>query len=159
MPKIPAIRTYLDTSVFGGAFDSEFSRATKLFFSRIDEGEFRPVVSIIVADEIEDAPSRVRVVYAHCLESAEVVPIDETALALRDAYIKAGIVSQQWAADALHVALATAAGCAIIVSWNFKHIVNFRRIPLYNAVNRANGYGEIGIFTPQEVIEDEDEII
>ena len=45
----------------------------------------------------------------------------------------------------------------MIVSWNFKHIVNFRRIPLYNAVNKANGYGEIGIFTPQEVIEDEDE--
>ena len=29
---------------------------------------------------------------------------------------------------------------------------------IYNAVNRANGYGEIGIYTPQEVIEDEEEV-
>jgi hypothetical protein len=63
--------------------------------------------------------------------------------------------AEQWAADALHVALATVARCAMIVSWNFKHIVSFRRIPLYNAVNKTNGYSEIGIFTPQEVIEDE----
>lgn len=68
-------------------------------------------------------------------------------------------IAERWAADALHVAVATMAECEVIVSWNFKHIVNFRRIRLYNAVNKKLGHGEIGIFTPQEMIEDEDETL
>jgi hypothetical protein len=70
--------------------------------------------------------------------------------------LAAGIVGQQWRADALHVALATESQCAAIVSWNFRHIVNFKKIPLYNGVNLAQGYGPIAIHTPQEMIVDED---
>jgi predicted nucleic acid-binding protein len=156
MRRFSAIRVYVDTSVFGGLYDAEFARATKTFFNQIAGGRFLPVVSLVVADEIRDAPPRVRRSYAKVAASVEVCSVEADALALRDAYLRAGIVTPQWAPDALHVALATVAGCAMIVSWNFKHIVNFRRIPLYNAVNRTNGYAEIGIFTPQEVIEDED---
>ncbi len=58
---------------------------------------------------------------------------------------------------ALHVAAATVSGCRAIVSWNFKHIVNFRRIPLYNGVNQMEGYGPIAIHTPLEVIFDEED--
>ncbi len=57
------------------------------------------------------------------------------------------------AEDALHVALATTWSCSIIVSWNFRHIVHFEKIPLYNAVNVLNGWGHIGIYSPLEVIE------
>ena len=53
--------------------------------------------------------------------------------------------------DALHVAVATVAGCRVIVSWNFKHLVNFRRIPLYNGVNLTHGYAPIAIHCPLEV--------
>jgi predicted nucleic acid-binding protein len=159
LKRITTIRVYVDTSVFGGMFDAEFVRATKRFFEEVDSGRFLLVVSLIVADEITDAPPRVRQIYEKFMSLAEVSAVAESALALRDAYLRAGIVAPQWSADALHVALATVTGCAMIVSWNFKHIVNFRRISLYNAVNRKNGYGEIGIFTPQEVIEDEDEVV
>lgn len=54
--------------------------------------------------------------------------------------------------------MATVLDCWTIVSWNFKHIVHARKIPLYNGVNRAQGYKEIAIHTPQEVIEYEEEI-
>jgi len=50
------------------------------------------------------------------------------------------------------VAVATVAECDVIVSWNFKHIVNFRKIPLFNAVNVLNGYRQISIYSPLEVI-------
>ena len=60
--------------------------------------------------------------------------------------------------DALHVALATTTECDLIVSWNFKHIVNYRLIPRYNAVNVLMGYGQLAICTPTEVIGDEEEI-
>jgi len=83
------------------------------------------------------------------------VDIDEAAYTLQQAYLEASVVSEKWAADALHVAVATVTGCRVIVSWNFKHIVNFRRIALYNGVNQMQGYGPIAIHTPQELVIDE----
>ncbi len=55
-------------------------------------------------------------------------------------------------ADALHVAVATVFECRAIVTWNFKHIVRFQKVPLYNGVNKASGYAETAIHTPQEII-------
>ena len=66
-------------------------------------------------------------------------------------------MSERFATDALHVALATASGVFMIVSWNFRHIVNFQKIPKYNAVNKLHGYNDIAIYSPLEVIEHEDE--
>ena len=85
------------------------------------------------------------------------VEIGEDADALQQAYLGAHIVGPKWETDVLHVAMATVSGCMAIVSWNFKHIVNFRRIPLYNEVNRANGYGPLAIHTPPEVVVDEED--
>jgi hypothetical protein len=76
---------------------------------------------------------------------------DVDAAALQEAYLKAGILSARSEDDALHVAIATVARCSLIVSWNFRHIVHFEKIPLYNAVNTLKGYGTIGIFSPLEV--------
>lgn len=86
------------------------------------------------------------------MQLAKVVDINENALHLRNEYLQAGILPEKFSNDALHVALATVSQCNIIVSWNFKHIVHFKKIPLYNAVNILNGYNEIAIFSPLEVI-------
>jgi len=40
-----------------------------------------------------------------------------------------------------------------MLSRNCRHIVNFRRIPLYNAVNALHGFPSIAIHAPMEVIE------
>ena len=101
---------------------------------------------------MRDAPGEVRQLFAEMLSLAEGIPVTDEALQLQQAYLRAGIVAPKWEADLLHVALATVAGCLMIVSWNFKHIVHFRKISLYNGVNRAEGYPEIAIHTPQEVI-------
>jgi len=75
------------------------------------------------------------------------VPTTDAAIALRDAYLAASILD-----DALQVALATVSGCSVITSRNFRHIVHFDRIPLYNPVNVIQGYAEIRIYSPLEVI-------
>ena len=89
----------------------------------------------------------------------EVVGVTEQAIALQRAYLDAGIVGPMRFADALHVAVATVSECRAIVSWNFKRIVNFRKVPLYNWVNAARGYATIAIHSPQEVVFDEEEDI
>jgi hypothetical protein len=57
--------------------------------------------------------------------------------------------------DALHIATATFYKVNVLVSWNFKHIVNLRRIMLYNAVNLIFGYTNLEIRSPREVLENE----
>ena len=151
------VRVYVDTSVFGGAFDPEFSNPSRIFFGRARTGEFRLVISSTVSDELHDAPEPVRTFFLELGAYVEVAEIDSATLDLQAAYLGAHVVGPRWDADALHVAVATVSGCRALVSWNFKHIVNFRRIPLYNGVNGAHGFAAIAIHTPQEVLFYEDE--
>jgi len=54
--------------------------------------------------------------------------------------------------DALHVALAVVARADMIVSWNFKHIVHFDKMRGFNAVNLKEGYAQLMILSPLEVV-------
>lgn len=150
------LRVYADTSVFGGAFDEEFARASQEFFAQVRRGRFHLVTSAIVQREIELAPAEVRNLFDEMAGQGEIVVVTPEAIQLQQAYIKTGIVTPKSAADALHVAVATVSKCYLIVSWNFKHIVHFEKIPLYNAVNILNKQQEIAIYSPRGVIEDED---
>ena len=42
----------------------------------------------------------------------------------------------------------------VVVSWNFKHIVNLNRIRLHNSVNLKLGYPMIDIRSPREVLDE-----
>lgn len=145
--------TYADSSVFGGVFDDEFSMPSREFFSLVEDGRFELMVSAISQREISLAPSKVQALFKEMRPQMRVVEVDEEVLQLRDAYLLAGIVGDKSADDAGHVAAATVHGADLIVSWNFKHIVHFDKIRQYNAVNRLNGYREIDIHSPAEVIE------
>lgn len=70
---------------------------------------------------------------------------------LRDAYLQAGVLSPASAGDAEHIAAASVAGVDLLVSWNFRHIVNFDKILKYEAVNLMHGYKPLRIHSPQEV--------
>lgn len=146
------IRVYADTSVFGGVFDSEFDLASQKFFDQVKRDEFKLVTSAVVYEEILPAPEEVRLFFEEMLQHAEIIEVTRETLDLRDAYMKENIVTSKYLDDALHVALATVSGCQIILSWNFKHIVHYHKIPLYNAVNTLKGYNHIKIFSPLEVI-------
>jgi hypothetical protein len=152
---VKPIRVYADTSVFGGIHDSEFAQVSREFFSRVWQGRIQIVVSTSVLDELGDAPEAVRKTWEEMLPLVEVLEVTDDALNLQEAYLRAGVVTPKWDQDALHVAMATLSRCAMIVSWNFRHIVNYQKIPQYNAVNAVEGYGPISIYSPLEVVTDE----
>ncbi len=151
------IRVYADTSVYGGVFDEEFATPSRAFFEQVRSGRYRLVMCRLLRDELEDAPSQVRQWYEQFEAISERVAVSESAVLLQQAYLSAGIVGRTWEADALHVAVATASQCRLLVSWNFQHVVSFHKIPLYNGVNLSRGFGTIAIHSPQEVIEHEDQ--
>jgi hypothetical protein len=142
------LRVYAGTSVYGGVFDDEFSTASRRFFQKIREGRFGFVVSALVENELRQAPGEVLAWFNQYRVSAETVAISAAAVTLRQAYLDAGIVTQKSVEDALHVALATVAGCPLIVSWNFRHIVHFEKVPLYNAVNVLHRHSPFAIGNP-----------
>ncbi len=110
----------------------------------------------MVEAEIEPAPERIRMFFSGYAEKAVIVVPDQAALDMQMNYVSSGVVTEKSLGDALHVAIATVSGCDLIVSWNFRHIVHFDKIPKYNAVNVLNGYGHIGIYSPSEVIHYDD---
>ena len=155
MPK--PIRSYGDTSIFGGVFDEEFSRFSRRFFDYVKSGYIDLVVSSLVLQEIERALARVQGFFDAQSELIRTVDITEEALELRSASLRASILGERHRVDAFHVALATVHECRVIVSWNFRHIVNSQKIPLYNGVNLSAGYPPISIHSPAEVNYDDDE--
>ncbi len=152
-----AIPIYADTSVYGGVFDLEFEIPSREFFKQVEAGRFHLVISPVIEREIADAPIEVKEFTHHFLETAEIMPISAECLRLQEAYLQARIVSRTWEADALHVAYAVVSRCRVIVSWNFRHIVHFDKIRLYNAISALHGYSTVDIHSPQEVIEYEEE--
>jgi hypothetical protein len=147
---------YADTSVFGGVFDVEFEEPSKMFFDLVRIDKFQLRVSGITAVEIERAPQHVLDFFNEHLPSMEVIPITKEVITLRDAYLEHGIVTPNYIEDATHVAAASIAEVDIIVSWNFRHIVHFEKIRLYNAVNTLHNYPELEIRSPSEVIDYEE---
>jgi len=58
--------------------------------------------------------------------------------------------------DGIHIAMATINNLDIIVSYNFHHIVKLKTIIGTESINLREGYKHIGIYSPTEVIEDEE---
>ncbi len=146
------MKVYADTSVFGGVFDVEFEAASSLFFDQVKNGRFQLCISDIIRRELQEAPQKVKSIFEEFLPFCDILPISQACLDLRDQYLLHNIVTAKSSDDALHVATASINKTDIIVSWNFKHIVHFDKIKLYNAVNRIQGLNEIFINSPSEVI-------
>ncbi len=148
------IRVYVDTSVFGGIQDEEFATATDEFFRQVREGAFVVLVSPLTTAELENAPDRVRAVLRDLSEDQiEPILLNAEVKSLADEYVRSGVLGSASADDATHVAAATVASAELIVSWNFRHIVNYNRIRGFNAVNVRNGYRTITILSPKEVVD------
>jgi predicted nucleic acid-binding protein len=145
-------RIYIDTSVIGGLFDIEFSADTKLFFDKVKNGEIKIVYSEITNDELAEAPDEVKAYLERLTEKQkEFVEITQEAVNLADTYIRDKVVGKTSRADCIHIALATIYKVDILVSWNFKHIVNITRIRGYNSVNLRLGHQTLEIRTPKEI--------
>ena len=148
----------MDTSVFGGYFDTEFEMFTVPLFERIDNGIFIVLVSTVTEEELAPAPKWIKELVSGLPdEGIEMLEATVEAVELASAYIAENVVGMTSYADCLHIAIATINNADVLVSWNFKHIVNVERIRGYNSINIKNGYHELEIRSPRELLSYEDE--
>jgi hypothetical protein len=149
-------RIYVDTSVVGGCEDEEFADHSVRLMDCFTRGDFILVVSTLTLRELDAAPDSVRKHFSRVPEAHVVtLQLDAEVMDLAEAYIAQGVISPKMRADAQHIAIATVARVDVLVSWNFKHIVNLQRIHGYNSVNLRRGYPTLEIRTPREVLSDD----
>ena len=126
------LRIYIDTSVIGGCLDKEFQNASMELIDKFKRGEMIAVISELTTLELKDVP--------------------QEAVNLAGKYITEGVIGRGKLVDAEHIAIATINRVDVLVSWNFRHIVNLQKIRGYNSVNLKYGYPLLEIRSPLEVI-------
>jgi len=145
-------RIYVDTSVIGGCFDPEFELWSNGLFEDFKTGIFIPVVSEIVSAEIADAPREVISKFSELLNyNPEILELNDEVFELANTYINRHILSENFLDDARHIAFATVFEVDLLVSWNFKHIVHYDKIRMFNSINLEFNYKQISIYSPREV--------
>ncbi|MFM8317862.1 MAG: PIN domain-containing protein [Bacteroidota bacterium] len=150
-------RIYIDTSVIGGYFDEEFESASRRLFDRIANKDFDVYFSEVNETELSLAPKYIR-------DLKNIIPTDcykylilnDEAKELAETYVKENALGQASLNDAYHIALASVSRLDCLISWKFKHIVNFDKIRLFNSINLKLGYPLIDIRTPLEFLNYED---
>lgn len=151
-------RFYFDTSVFGGVYDIEFDEPTLQLFEKVKLGEITCMYSDLTVGELDNAPKRVREYFTSLpADHLELILMSDESLELARQYVLEKVVWETSFDDCVHIALATIHKADILVSWNFKHIVNVYRIRGYNVVNLRQGYKAIEIRSPKDIIGYEDE--
>jgi hypothetical protein len=147
------LRVYVDTSVVGGYFDDEFEDVTKLFFDRIFKKDFLVYFSEISEAELSLAPDFVKDLKSKIPEDCyRYLELEDESRELAETYINEKILGKASLDDAYHIAIATVNRLDVLVSWNFKHIVNYDKIKLFNSINLRFGYPMIEIRSPKEFV-------
>jgi hypothetical protein len=120
--------------------------------------EFRSGIKIcafsdLTLEELLNAPPKVRTVLDSIPDAfKEFLILDNEAEALSQLYLDEKAITEKFREDAEHIAIATINRIDVLVSWNFKHIVNLNRIRIFNAVNLKYGYPELEIRSPIEIL-------
>lgn len=143
---------YLDTSVIGGYFDVEWMADTRELWAQARAGKWQLQTSIVAEREVQNAPEEVRLHFASCFDPTSILDTNDEIEKLAEAYLAAKVVTRKFVDDALHVAMASVHGIRLIVSWNFKHLVNVRHEDEFNAVNLLEGWPPVRIVSPKEII-------
>jgi hypothetical protein len=94
----------------------------------------------------------VRSLFASTFDATNILDTSAEIEELAAAYLAARVVPPKYADDALHLAMAAVYGIRLVVSWNFKHLVNVRREDGFNAVNVLHGRPLVRIVRPKEII-------
>jgi len=149
---------YLDTSVLNFFFeeaDLEKSNSTKELFREIKTGKYSAFISELVLREIGKAPPirKERALSLIRTYNLPVIEVTSESIELASKYTERKIFPQKFRDDGLHIAIATVHRLDLVVTWNLRHMVKLKTRREVKAINLLEGYKEIEICTPLEVIE------
>lgn len=123
---------------------------THTLWDRIIAGDFDVVVSDVTIGELEACTSKKRDTLFRYLAQIphEAIAVDDRTIEIASRFIDLGVLRQKSFDDCQHIAAAIVSGCDVIVSWNFKHIVNHKTMMGVKAITALEGYDDVLIYTP-----------
>ena len=153
------IRVYLDTSVISYLDQQdapEKMKETKEVWNVLKKAEYEVVISNLAMLEISECDEEKQdklIKYIDEIDYEEYSYDNDTA-ELADLIIQEGILHSKSRDDALHIASAILSNCDIILSWNFKHLVNVKTINGVRKVCFNRSFNKIiDIYSPNILLE------
>lgn len=151
------LKIYLDTSVIGYLDqhdDPDLMDETHKLWNQIKDGLYDVVLSDVAIAEIDACHEEKRDILFDYLSEIDysIIEVDEKTLDIAERFINLGVLRRKSIDDCQHIAAAITSGCDVIVSWNFKHIVNHKTIMGVKAVTALEGYNDVMIYTPSILI-------
>jgi len=154
-------KIYLETTLFNYYFDTDRDAHadTVKLFKEIAKGKFEAYTSIAVLEELKKAPVEKRDAMLALVDEYGIttLQVTEEAERLADIYVSKGIIPLKYETDSVHIAVATVNDLDLIVSLNFRHIVNPETKYTTRLEDIKNGYRSAEIVSPMEVIEYDEE--
>jgi predicted nucleic acid-binding protein len=152
-PRMKKLKIYLDSTVVSYLDQQdapERMAETHKLWERIKAGEFDVAISSMVEIEINRCEEHKRKILNSYLNEIEYefVNINVRTVEIASRFVDLNILRQKSFDDCQHIAAAIISGCDIILSWNFKHIVNHKTIMGVKAVTALEGYHDLLIYDP-----------
>ena len=156
-------KIYLDTSIIGYLYQDtqpEKMAETQKLWELIKNGVYEVIISNLLLEELSNNPNEgVKNTLLGFLAEIdyEIVPVTPEIERIAVMIISQGILTKKSYEDCLHIATAFVNDCNLLVSWNFKHLVNIKTINGVRAISNLEGYRNIDIVAPTLFIQEGDE--
>jgi predicted nucleic acid-binding protein len=153
-------KIYLDTSVLNFFYeknDLEKANSTKELFREINKNKFLAFISDLVLREVKEAHASKKQKLLSLIKTYQLARLETTleCMTLTETYLEKNIFPSKYRDDALHIAIASVYDIDVVISWNLEHMVKLKTRREVRAINILEGYKEIEICTPLEVIEND----
>ena len=158
------LKVYLDTSVISFYFAEDapekMAITRKLFDRELVSGKYEILLSETTIGELSDCTNlelRQKLLTFVKELPAKVHPLTEEVNQIAKEFVDEGYIPSKYQEDALHLAFALVLNVDYIVSWNFQHIVKPKTKKAVKIIAIKEGFKEIDIITPEEVVTNENE--
>jgi len=154
------IKVYLDTSVIS-YLDQKDAPAemdqTHQVWEKIKSGKYDVYISDVVLRELNDCNEEKKNKLLKYLKEIQfqTVEITDKTMKLAEKFIDFGVLKKKSFDDCQHIAAAIVSDCDIIVSWNFKHIVNVKTIRGVKVITTMEGFKDLLIYQLTALLEEE----
>ncbi|MCL1948038.1 MAG: type II toxin-antitoxin system VapC family toxin [Chitinivibrionia bacterium] len=147
------VKIYLDTSIISYLDQQdtpERMAETHKLWEKIKNGTFDIITSSVMIRELNNCDNNKKTKLLNYLSEIDYseVSINDEIEKIANRIIDCGILTQKSFDDCLHIASAIFAECDLIVSWNFKHIVNIKTIEGVKYISSLSGRRAISIYDP-----------
>lgn len=152
------LKVYLDTSVVSYLQQEDVPNRmaeTLKLWKKFMTGCYDIYLSSMTTYEIDNCSESKKSFLHNKLDEIEYaeLEIDKDCISLARDIISTGILTEKSFEDSQHIAVAVLNKCDVIVSWNFKHLVNIKTIKGIRKITQLKGYKDIEIITPTTLLE------